>query len=97
MSKFERALFVGGVSVLVAFVSSWLILSKAHYHTLIREAAFGTLGAAGALVILWVLIAGVFAALHWRTTSIKFRIAMALNIAITAVLIADFFHFHGQS
>ncbi len=93
MDRLEKRLFIGGLTVLLAFIGSWLVLWKAHYHTAVREGAIAASDAACFLVLLWVLIAGVFALRRWRATSVKFRITLALNAAVVVLLLADFLRF----
>ena len=93
MDRLQNGLFVGGLSILIVFVASWLALSKAHYHTGLRDAAIGASDAACLLVLLWVLVAGVFAFRYWRATSVRFRVALVLNAAAVVFLIVDFLRF----
>ncbi len=93
MQNFERRLFVSGVSVLIVFVASWLVLWNAHYHTGLREAAMSVSNIACFMILLWVVAAGIFAILRWRKTSLAFRLTLGANLSVTALLIADFLRF----
>ena len=93
MEKFEKRLFVSGVTILVAFVATWLVLQNAHYHTAVREVAMSASNVASFMVLVWVVAAGVFAVLRWRTTSLAFRLTLGANLGVTTLLVADFLRF----
>jgi len=90
--KLNRSVEIAGITILIAFFSSVLLLANSPFHSGQRGAAFGALGAAALLEFLWVLTAAILAVLRWSATSTRFRVIFLVNIIIVLLLAPDFFH-----
>jgi hypothetical protein len=91
---FVRLVTTAGIAIAIAFVSSALVFANSHYHTTQREGAWGVLAASSWLELLWAVAGSILAVARWRSTTLLFRIVLAINVAIAGFLIADFFWLH---
>lgn len=90
MKDAMRAITTAGITIAVAFVGSALVFANSHYHTGQREGSWSALAASSWLELAWVVVGSIFAIIGWRTTSLLFRTVLLVNLAITGLLIADF-------
>jgi len=88
VTSLQRAMTTAGITVLIAFVGSCLLMWNAPYHSDQRGFAWGALKAASWLEVVWVPIA-VALAIRWRGRPTRFLIVLLLNSVVFCLLIAD--------
>ena len=93
INRWETALVVAGVTVLVGFIVAVLILAFAPCDTECRGAGHGAMIASAWLEIFWVLVAVSHAVLRWRKTNIWFRAILVVNNSVVCLLLLEFLLF----
>jgi hypothetical protein len=85
-----RAMTIAGLTLLLGYVGSVLLIMTSPSDSAQRGAGHGALFADSWLTIVWVVAATALAMWRWSSTSMPFRAILAINAALACLLIAQF-------
>jgi hypothetical protein len=86
---FVRIITTSGITILVAYISSWIVLVYEPFHTDQRAGAIGVMAPSAGLELLWAIAGTVLAVTRWSITTRTFRLVYVLNVSIAFFLFCN--------